>query len=59
MKRVRISKGRYFGENSFHAEIRALGVSGSIEKRYISKEKAREVEENGYAYVNQPKERIV
>lgn len=60
MKRVRISNaGKYASNESYAAEIRSLGVSGSIDKIYISKQKQKEVEANGYAYVNQPKERVV
>lgn len=32
--------------------------SGTIDTRYISKVKIKEMEEYGYAYVNQPSERV-
>jgi hypothetical protein len=58
MKMVRLRLTEY-GEDDFKAEYRAYGSHGTISKKYISKAKQREVKEYGYAYVNQPKERMV
>lgn len=60
MARIRITNtGKYASTESYAAEIRSIGVSGSIDKHYIRKEKQAEVEEHGFAYTNQPKERVV
>jgi len=58
--RIRITnQGKLYSKDNFAAYIKKTGENGSIEKHYISKEKQKEVEENGFAYINQPHERIV
>lgn len=60
MVRIKISNnGKYASEESYQAYIVKDVVTGSISKAYISKAKQKEVDENGFAYVNQRKERIV
>ena len=62
MTRVRISNsGKYASSESYEARVENKKdlYTGSIDKSYISKAKQKEVEENGYAYVNQRHERIV
>ena len=51
--------GQNFSSEVMNAEIRTLGKSGIIDIRYLGKKKVQEVLENGFGYVNQPKERIV
>jgi len=46
-------------EGSYDVYIPKTGHTASIDKHYISKVKSKEVEEYGFAYVNQPKERFV
>lgn len=56
--RLRLEKLDWSDE-SYKAEIRAIGKTGIINKKYLSPEKIKEVEEYGYAYCNQPKERVL
>ena len=41
------------------ARIVKTGKTGSIDKKYLSASKKKELVENGYAYINQPQERVV
>ena len=41
------------------AIIVKTGHKGSLDIRYIKKRKMAELKENGFAYVNQPPERVV
>ncbi len=69
MARIRLEKYCYLGrdnsgnEISSHNEIvcshEPSGICGTISASYISAEKIAEFKENGFAYVNQPIERIV
>lgn len=60
--RMRIENaGKYSSVDSYQARVETKKdfYEGSIDKKYISKSKQKEVQENGFAYVNQPKERLV
>ena len=52
--RIRIRESRYNDNNSFTYEHQPSGKSGSIQKRFVNKEKQKEVNEYGFAYTNQP-----
>lgn len=41
------------------AEIQAIGKLGTLSTEYLPKGKYEEMIEDGFAYTNQPKERIV
>ena len=41
------------------AEIRSIGKSGILDTSYLPKGKYDEMVEYGFAYTNQPKERVV
>lgn len=58
--RIRIENtGKYSSINGYQAiEIKTNRI-GSIDKYYIPLKKQKEVENIGFAYINQPKERIV
>ena len=45
--------------NNIDAEIIAIGKRGTIDREYVNKRAIQELKDYGYAYVNQPKERIV
>ena len=54
------SKGEWIEcKDSINAEHRASGTHGTIETRFISRDKIKEMESNGFAYVNKPKEYLV
>jgi hypothetical protein len=58
---MRIRLGGWYSEDkqSIKAEIRKLAKHGTIDKAYVSKEKIKEMEDYGYAYINKGKEFIV
>jgi hypothetical protein len=59
MKRIRLSNGKYTNEQSITATIVQTNETGSIDRKYISKSKQKELKDCGFAYVNQRHERIV
>ncbi len=60
MARVRLTEGgTYDGITIIKAEVVKSKKTGSIDAKYLSRRKLKELAEDGYAYVNQPAERIV
>lgn len=60
MVRIRIStNGKFASDQSFHAVYEKTNQSGSLDRKYVSKEANYRIIRDGYTYINQPRERIV
>ena len=57
-KRIRIEYNEKY-KDDYNARIVQTMETGTIAKKYISKKKQEEAKEYGFAYTNQPPERIV
>jgi hypothetical protein len=59
MKRIKLIGWFSEEKQNIKAEHRATATHGTIDKAYIRREKIKEMEENGFAYVNKPIEFMV
>jgi len=58
--RVRITKdGKYATPTTYHAKVVKTAQEGSLDIKLVSKEKQKEVEEAGFAYVSRRRTDVV
>ena len=59
--RIRIRLNGWYDNDktTLKVEHHPTGSKGTVERRFVRKEKIKELEEFGYAYTNLPKEYIV